>query len=68
MIEIFETIDDEFKQLAEDTWNQALTYTNPINGAQFLTDTIDSYEQANEQEKADFLRFYFQLKMEMNKL
>ena len=33
MIEIFETIDDEFKQLAEDTWNQALTYTNPINGA-----------------------------------
>lgn len=68
MTEIFATINDEFKKVAEFAWNYALSYKNPINGAQFLMDTIDLYEQTNEQEKADFLRFYFQLKMEMNKL
>lgn len=33
MTEIFETINDEFKKVAEFAWNYALSYKNPINGA-----------------------------------
>lgn len=66
MQEIFENIDEETKKLAETYWNMIFSY-DPLQAAKFLDHVIREYEAADAQEIADFLRFYFNMKLEMMK-
>ena len=67
MTEIFADISDDVRSKAEIMWKIALGQDNPIKAAQFLHDMIDYYSNRWTEEEVNFLDFYFQTQMEMNK-
>lgn len=67
MQEIFENISDQTRQLAETAWTIAMAQDNPIKAANFLNTVTNYYDQLMNEEEIEFLRFYFNMKMEMMK-
>lgn len=67
MTEIFTNINDDLKKKAEIIWNMTLTYNNPREAAEFLHLMTEEYRKVLTDEEMDFLQFYFQMQMEMNK-
>lgn len=67
MIEIFADISDNVKQKAEIMWKMALSQPNPVKAAELLNILTEYYRKRWTEEEVDFLQFYFQTQMEMNK-
>ena len=65
MIELWENINDKTKEYAEQAWTLAIAMLNPADAANFLNDITNNY--IGTQKEVDFLRFYFNMKMEMIK-
>ena len=65
MTEIFEDISEEVKRLAESAWNITIAQGNPIDAANFLNNTTNYYSHILNEHEMEFLRFYFQTRMEM---
>ena len=67
MTEIFADISDDVKQKAEIMWKMALSQPNPVRAAELLNILTEYYRKRWTEEEVDFLQFYFQTQMEMNK-
>ena len=67
MTELFTDISDKVKQRAEFIWRMTLTYDNALEAAKFLNQMTEYHRKIYTDEEMDFLQFYFQMQMEMNK-
>jgi hypothetical protein len=67
MQEIFENVSDNVKEIAETAWRLAMSQKNPINAASFLNEVVGYYSHLLDEEEIEFLRFYFNMKMELMK-
>ena len=67
MQEIFNNISKETKEIAEISWRLAISQKNPMNAADFLNNVTNYYSNIMTEEEIEFLRFYFNMKMEMMK-
>lgn len=67
MKEIFENIRQEVKELAETAWGLACAQKQPLDAAEFLDNVLRYYDHTYTEEEIEFLRFYFNMKMEMMK-
>jgi hypothetical protein len=66
MIELFPNISEEIRQHAADTWELTKTMS-AVNAANFLDIYTNIFSLNHTEEETDFLRFYFNLQMEMMK-
>ena len=67
MTEIYDNIRDEVKTTAETAWNVASHMPDPVTAANLLNDITNYYSIIYNEEEVGFLRFYFNLQMEMMK-
>ena len=67
MQEIFDNISKETKEIAEISWRLAISQKNPMDAADFLNNVTNYYSNIMTEEEIEFLRFYFNMKMEMMK-
>jgi hypothetical protein len=67
MQEIFENVSDKVKEIAEIAWRLAMAQHNPMGAAEFLDNVTNYYDKLLNEEEIEFLRFYFNMKMEMMK-
>ena len=67
MTEIFTNVSDYIKRVAEDYWKLAQFRKTPVEMAEFLNNATNSCKDICTPEEVDFLRFYFNMKMEMMK-
>ena len=67
MTEIFTNVPDKVKNTAEIIWNLTLLRDNALDAAKFLHKMTEQYRKIYTDEEMDFLQFYFQMQMEMNK-
>ena len=67
MTEIFQDISPIVKDVAKTAWNIAMSQTNPVDAANFLNNVTNYYSNIFTDEEIEFLRFYFQMQMEMMK-
>ena len=65
MTEIFSNISTTVKEIAKTAWSVAMAQKNPVAAADFLNTVTNYYSNILTDEEVDFLRFYFQLQMEM---
>jgi hypothetical protein len=66
MTELFSNISEEIRQNAANTWELATTMS-AVNAANFLNIYTNIFSLSHTEEETDFLRFYFNLQMEMMK-
>lgn len=66
MTELFPEISQQMRDYAALVWEQARNMS-PDNAAKLMNVTTESFEKEGLEEEADFLRFYFNLQMEMMK-
>ena len=67
MIEIYDDISEETKEIARLAWRVALAQNNPADAADFLSNITEYYRNSLTEEEIEFLRFYFKMQMEMMK-
>ena len=67
MEEIFKNVSDWVKGIASTVWSLAMAQDNPIKAAEFLNTVTNYYDKMLTDEEIDFLRFYFNMKMEAMK-
>jgi len=67
MIEIYQNVSQDAKNLAEAAWNIVLTQKNPVDAAKFLNSITEYSRYFLNDEDVEFLQFYFNMKMEMMK-
>ena len=67
MIEIYDDISEETKEIARLAWKVALAQSNPADAASFLNNVTEYYRNSLTEEEIEFLRFYFKMQMEMMK-
>ena len=67
MEEIFKNVSDSVKGIASTVWSLAMAQDNPIKAAEFLNTATNYYDKMLTDEEIDFLRFYFNMKMEAMK-
>ena len=67
MTELFPNISKEVKETAEIAWRLAISQNNPASAAEFLNNITEYYSRTYSEEEIEFLRFYFNMKMEMMK-
>jgi len=67
MQEIFENISNNVKEIADVAWRLASAQKNPLEAAKFLDNVTNYYDKIMTEEEIEFLRFYFNMKMEMMK-
>lgn len=67
MTELFENISDEVKEVARLGWNVALAQDSPIDASNFLNNLTNYYSDRYTEEEIAFLRFYFNMQLEMIK-
>ena len=67
MTELFSNISDEVKRIAEFTWNVASAQSNPVIASKFLDGATNYLATVYNEEEMNFIRFYFNMKMETNK-
>ena len=66
MTEIFENISDDVKDKAEVIWQIAIAQPTALAAAEYLHGMTEYFKKRWTEEEVDFLRFYFNMKMEMN--
>ena len=66
MTELFPDISQYIKDYAAIIWDTAKSMT-PENATELLNGSTAAFEKEGLEEEADFLRFYFNLQMEMMK-
>lgn len=66
MTELFPDISQQMREYAAVVWQQA-KMMEPDKAADLLNATTKAFEDEELEEEADFLRFYFNLQMEMMK-
>ena len=66
MTEIFENISDDVKNKAEVIWRIAIAQPDALAAAEYLHGMTEYFKNKWTEEEVDFLRFYFNMKMEMN--
>ena len=66
-MEIYNDISQTVKDTAEAAWRAALAQKNPVEASNFLNLITNYYKHIFTEEEIDFLRFYFNMKMEMMK-
>lgn len=64
MTELFQNISQSVKDYATLIWNQARQLA-PEEATKLLNIATNTFEQEGLEEEADFLRFYFNLQMEI---
>ena len=67
MTELFPDISDEIRIAAKTAWDVVKAQKDPADAVEFMDKTIKYFEETLGEEEADFLRFYFQVQMEMMK-
>lgn len=67
MTELFPDIPQQIRDYAAFIWEQAKQRESPIEAVKLLESTTKIFEDSGLKEEADFLRFYFNLQMEMMK-
>ena len=69
MTEIFANVRDDVKKIADLAWKVALAQNNPADAATFLDNVTNFYKHYYTEEEIEYLRFYFNAKMqtELNK-
>lgn len=67
MLELFEHIRPEVKEIAEGAWNLTMAQNDPKRAAELLNTIVEYYKIIWTQEEVEFLQFYFRMKMEMMK-
>ena len=67
MTEIYANVRDDVKKIGELAWKIALAQNNPADAANFLNNVTNYYTHYYTEEEIEFLRFYFNMKMEMIK-
>ena len=67
MQEIFQNVSDKTKEIAEISWRLAVSQRNPIEAAEFLNSITNYYDKILNEEDIEFMRFYFNMKMEAMK-
>lgn len=67
MTEIYANVRDDVKKIGEFAWKVALAQKNPIDASEFLNNVTNYYKHYYTEEEIEFLRFYFNMKMEMIK-
>ena len=67
MVEIFADISDDVRKKAELIWKLSIGQNNPIKAAKLLNQFTEYYRKRWTEEEVDFLQFYFQTQMEMNR-
>lgn len=65
MIELYDDISTEVRELAESIWRLAQTKKNPIDAAQFIVNTTEYYTDLLTEREIEFLRFYFYTQLEL---
>ena len=66
MTELFPNISQLMRDYAALVWQQA-KQMSPDNAVKLMSMTTNAFEKEGLEEEADFLRFYFNLQMEMMK-
>ena len=64
MTEIFQNISNAVKKVAETAWTVAMAQPNPVESAKFLNNVTNYYSHLYTEEEIEFLKFYFNMKME----
>lgn len=67
MTELFTNVSFDARLIAEMTWDIANVLKNPVEAAEFLSSVTEFYSNKLTEEEVDFLRFYFNMKLEMMK-
>lgn len=65
MIELYDDISTEVRELAESIWRLAQIKKNPIDAAQFIVNTTEYYTDLLTEREIEFLRFYFYAQLEL---
>ena len=65
MIELYNDISVEVRELAESIWRLAQTKNNPIDAAKFIVNTTEYYTDTLTERELEFLRFYFYTQLEL---
>ena len=64
MTEIFTNISSNVKSTVEAAWNIAAAQKEPAQAVEFLNNFTNYYSHLYTDEEMDFIRFYFNMKME----
>lgn len=67
MQEIFKDVSQQTKEIADLAWRIATVQPDPIAAANFLDMVTNYYDKILSENEIEFLRFYFNMKMEMMK-
>lgn len=67
MIEIYNDINNEIKDIARMAWSMAISLKNPIESANFLNSITEYCRNLYTEKEVEFLQFYFNMQMEMMK-
>lgn len=67
MMELYPNVSEKVREIAEIAWRLTLAQKNPIDAAEFLNSVVNYYNDQITEEEAEFLQFYFDMKMEMMK-
>ena len=67
MTELFKNISANVKAYAKAAWTLAMAQKDPAKAADFLNTVTNYYNTIGTQEEVEFLRFYFNMQMEMMK-
>ena len=65
MIELYNDISQETRDLAESIWRLAQLKKNPIDAAKFIVDTTEYFTNILTEREIEFLRFYFYTQLEL---
>ena len=65
MTELFANINPDVKEYAKTAWSLALAQRDPAAAADFLNTVTNYYKVVGTPEEVEFLRFYFNMQMEM---
>jgi hypothetical protein len=67
MTELFTNVSKVAKDIAELSWKLASVQKNPLNAANFLDNVTNYYSNLLTEDEIEYLRFYFNMKLEMMK-
>ena len=67
MIELFDHIRQEVKDVAEGAWDLVIAQHDAVEAAELLNTIVEYYKVIWTKEEVEFLQFYFRMKMEMMK-
>ena len=67
MTELFTNVSKVAKDIAELSWKLASVQKDPLNAANFLDNVTNYYSNLLTEDEIEYLRFYFNMKLEMMK-